>query len=700
MKECASRKAATARRRWGFLARLFRDHRGNTLAIVGAAMIPLAAMIGSGVDMSRAYMAKTRLQSACDAAALAGRRVMANDALGTNVEPEARRFFHFNFPKTTANGVTTGPYQTAEIVDPIVTRPAAGTVRVSASTTIPTSVMRMFGFTTLPLSVTCDASLNFVNTDVMLVLDTTGSMNNDINDNTTTNDSLRKITALRAAVMALYVQLRPTQVQLEANQLRLRYGIVPYSSSVNVGALVRAVDPNYISNSVTYQSRVANYTTMVSSPPTTNGPYWEYYRGPTNLIGTVASQATTGITQAHCLNFMNNQSFSQSTNPTYTFTATVPPTGGPAPAPTIVTTFPSDGTATSGGTAGEWGWTGAPVTATRKSCRRLRTDVTTTYRFSYTNDTFQPVTYDTSAFKLANTFVTVANPANGGATTDFTGTVPTSGPYSLQSLAAAATGGTGLTTRSVAWNGCIEERATDYSIDGNSGMTIPTGAYDLNINFIPNSDATRWRPMWPQVVNLRTAGSASANSGTRIEDMSADAAFYACPSEARRLQAWTQAEMQAYVDALAPVGGTYHDIGMIWGARLLSNAGIFAADNPDTFHSMPVTRHIIFMTDGNLAPNCNTYTAWGVEQNDRRVTNSASCADQRGRHMQRFQMVCNAARGMGFSVWVIAFGTVLTDEMKACASNPNQAAASSSSADLIDRFRQIGANIGALRLTQ
>ena len=149
MSECASRKAATSRRRWGFLARLFRDRRGNTLAIVGAAMIPLAAMIGSGVDMSRAYMAKTRLQSACDAAALAGRRVMQNDSLGTNVEPEARRFFHFNFPKTTTNGVTTGPYQTAEIVNPTVTRPAAGTVRVSASTTIPTSVMRMFGFTDL-----------------------------------------------------------------------------------------------------------------------------------------------------------------------------------------------------------------------------------------------------------------------------------------------------------------------------------------------------------------------------------------------------------------------------------------------------------------------------------------------------------------------------------------------------------------------
>ena len=91
------RKAATSGRGGGFLSRLARDSRGNTLAIVGAALIPLAAMIGSGVDMSRAYMAKTRLQTACDAAALAGRRVMQNDTLNQTVTDEATRFFNYNF---------------------------------------------------------------------------------------------------------------------------------------------------------------------------------------------------------------------------------------------------------------------------------------------------------------------------------------------------------------------------------------------------------------------------------------------------------------------------------------------------------------------------------------------------------------------------------------------------------------------------
>ena len=97
---------------------------------------------------------------------------------------------------------------------------------MTASTTIPTTIMRMFGFTTLPLDVTCDASLNFVNTDVMLVLDTTGSMDWDINGNSTSVDANRKITALRDAVMALYDELRadpdPARSERPAAALRRR----------------------------------------------------------------------------------------------------------------------------------------------------------------------------------------------------------------------------------------------------------------------------------------------------------------------------------------------------------------------------------------------------------------------------------------------------------------------------------------------
>jgi hypothetical protein len=259
--------------------------------------------------------------------------------------------------------------------------------------------------------------------------------------------------------------------------MRLRYGVVPYSSSVNVGALIRAVNSAYISDSVTYQSRVANYHTLNSSS-SANGPYWEYYMSTAPYYTTNVSLATS-ITQSNCLNFMNNNAFSG-----FSATPTNPTSGGPPPATTLVASFPSDGSATQGGSSGEWGWNGAPDTSgTNESCRRKRTDTTTTYNYIYTDDTYLPVPFDTSQYKLGNA-VTLASADNGAAAAY--------GSYSAEALPPAATG---ESTTSSTWNGCIEERQTVSTITSSSGYGIPTGAYDLNINLIPNSPETKWRPM-------------------------------------------------------------------------------------------------------------------------------------------------------------------------------------------------------------
>jgi len=708
-------KAAAASRGASFLSRLRRDTRGNTLAIVGAALVPLAAMIGSGVDMSRAYMAKARLQNACDAAALAGRRIMEAETPIADVEAEAERFFYFNFPQSGEGADATGPYGTAG-VDPTVTSPAAGTVRVSAQTEIPTTIMGMFGFESLPLNVTCDASLNFVNTDVMLVLDTTGSMNRDVNDNNTSVDADRKITALRGAVMALYEELEPIQAQLEDADMRLRYGIVPYSSTVNVGALIRETQPNgvnYLRGDTPYQTREAHYNTAVNVP--TDTPITSSQTG--LLVNPGVQRFRTGttdrlISNTNCTNFGNNAGFTQSgTSPTGgTFTATgvnndadiYDPDGSAGPqasmpnAPTGYVRYQfSRNTAN---------WTNSPA---NRVCDRnvtiTRRSYTTRYRFSNTYRWIQS-SFDTSELREGST--TIA--------TNTDGTVATAGYYNERRLATSAsttvtpivTGTTastvpGILTTSASWNGCIEERDTTSTITGSSSLTIPSAAEDLDFDLIPNDEGSRWRPHWPAVLWGRTTSSASttsSSSATYMGDNTDDSV--ACPYEARRLKSWTEAELQEYVDDLAPRGYTYHDIGMIWGARMLSGEGIFAADNPDEFNSMQVNRHIIFMTDGALTPQCSAYSAWGMERNDRRVTNAFGCPDQYARHMRRFHMVCAAARSMGVTIWVIAFGTTLTDEMKSCASSDNHASVSTSSDDLIARFRQIGNQIGALRLTQ
>jgi len=664
VREEAERAAASSRGK-GFLTKLARDTRGNTLAIVGAALVPLAGMIGSGVDMSRAYMAKNRLQNACDAAALAGRRIMQNDTMTTTVENEAKRFFRFNFPQTGAGATLAGPYGT-DPVTPTVTRPASGTVRVTAATRIPTTIMSMFGFDYLPLNVTCDASLNFVNTDVMLVLDVTGSMDDNLN-------GTQKIVALRDAVMAMYDELKPIQDQLEANGMRLRYGVVPYSSSVNVGRLITAVNADYISDSAEYFSRTANYTTAtyVGTPGTPETPVQQTYSG------------GAGISQSDCDKYGRNVSFSG-------FSPSATTGGGPPPSPTWSRSFSNN---ESPGV--DWGWSGAADTSgSTRSCRRRYTETDTTYetRYRFTNAIYEREDIDVSDFKRGTPLMVVTNDG---------GSVPNSSNYDWAEVAELATNqGTGVTapaTASYLWNGCIEERETDPSINASSGYAIPPGAHDLNINMTPvaNDPETQWRPMLPQLTYLNDNGTWRAvtqmNSG--------NPAYWACPTEARRLTAWTRASMLSYVNSLTPIGGTYHDIGMIWGARMISSGGIFA-DSPDTFGGMPVSRHVIFMTDGQLAPNTNTYTSYAVEQHSRRVTGNASLNTQYERHMQRFRMICNATKSLNVSIWVLAFGTSLSPEMLECASNANQASTVNDRNALIARFRQIGSQIGALRLTQ
>ena len=73
-----------------------------------------------------------------------------------------------------------------------------------------------------------------------------------------------------------------------------------------------------------------------------------------------------------------------------------------------------------------------------------------------------------------------------------------------------------------------------------------------------------------------------------------------------------------YINALQPLGGTYHDAGMVWGARLISPTGIFADEN-GPYRDRPISRHIVFMTDGDMAPNMGNLSFQGYEWTAKRV---------------------------------------------------------------------------------
>jgi hypothetical protein len=263
--------------------------------------------------------------------------------------------------------------------------------------------------------------------------------------------------------------------------------------------------------------------------------------------------------------------------------------------------------------------------------------------------------------------------------------------------------GTDFTTETSPWNGCIEERdtvrTTDYS-------PIPSAALDLDIDAIPNpaNPSTQWRPSIPGLLYLRRWPSDwSYDPVVTTEDYPRfqDWRDTFCPARASKLKSMTSGDVSSYLDTLSPDGNTYHDIGMIWGLRLLSPTGLFASENATTPSGKEIVRHLIFMTDGQTMTNVNDYDAYGLSALDRRrtdVTSLPTNADTNAIVEARLAALCEEAKGRNITVWVIAFGTALTPLLENCASDAS-AFEADNAASLSITFSEIASKIANLRLS-
>lgn len=652
-------------------ARLVRDTAGNTLAIMAASLIPLVGMVGGAVDMSRLYLVKTRLQQACDAGSLAARRTMTTATLNAEARAQAQSFFNINLRDGAygARGVT---FAVSDVMNgTTVTGRVAGT----ADASVPLSIMHMFGFAPVPLRATCEAELNVTNNDVMFVLDVTGSMAclptdtpaqcqtwvgaNTINNAATGQTQVReqsgsRIVGLRAAVQNFYAALSAAT----SAEARLRVGFVPYSSGVNVAGILPA--GMLRTGQLLIQTRVANMTTPVHTPAFGN---WSGYGN---------TETWNNISSANCTNYGNNVGFTQD-NVTFT-----PQTAGnPTPAFGEVRggAKPADATQT------EFRRKSIDYTGNRNCEREKRTRSVTynTTAWTFSSWTFRPQRFDIATSAL--TIATVVNDATR---------VNASGTYTLVQLAQMQAAGTasGLTTQTYTRDNCITERET--------------GMDDLTL--LATSEATRWAPTWPWLTYLRQGEPEETHTGTYPTAMELNGYF--CPASSQRLAVSTQTQVNAFVNAptFVPSGGTYHDIGMIWGARLMSPTGVFSADHAAAPNGRPVARHIIFMTDGEMAPTINTQSPFGAERNSRRrqPTGALSDASLQTAHNTAFRAACAAAQSppMDATVWVVAFGQALTPDLVACAGDATRDFTASDAATLNAQFQEIAQRIAELRLSQ
>ena len=665
----------------GFLTRLARDKRGNTIAMMAIALIPLSMLVGSAIDTSRMYYVKVRLQQACDSGALAGRKFMAD---GTTYSPEANQqaetFFDNNFRVGTFG--TTSRTRT-------FTRTSDNQVRGEVSTVVPMTLTRILGAESSTLTVNCQAKLEVPNLDVMFVLDTTGSMSE-----TNTGDTDNRITVLRRSVLSFYDALEAAK----AGTSRIRYGFVPYSSTVNVGMLLRR---DWMVDNWTYQAREPADITQTSSTTTQgtwnpstytswsivsgsmSGPFTTY--GNPEACAAPASSLSDNTTQTA---WVSNGDGSESRTHTRlrngnTFTATQ----GPGVCTIVEYRY------------NQYKETRVETRRPNPNAGQTTTTLSNVYWWYY-----KPVSYPVSGFKG-----TLGTGLMAGGT--------------IQAQTGGG-GGSAWAPRNVTWNSttgaCIEERDT---VRQSTYASIPSAAYDLDIDKVPElgNPATQWRPWVPGLVWARKYGSytnptvntsgwptdvtmAVRHNGNYVFLNNYTNDYAACPSPAKKLAEITRTALETYVNNLKVVGRTYHDIGFLWGVRLASAEGIFASENTTAPNGSAIARHIIFMTDGQTETNFADYDSYGLAALDRRRVDASRLPTGNGETNtiveNRLAALCQAAQRKNMTVWVIAFGTTLSPLLDGCASPGGHAFQANNATELNNAFAAIASNIAKLRVSQ
>ena len=217
--------------------KLRRDERGSVMTLVALSIVPLVAIVGVSVDVSRGYMVKSRLSAALDAAALAGGRAFY---LPTR-DDDINMFFRTNFPDGYMGATVTGPNITIDS--------ANETITVTADAKIDTSFMRILGFNTLDVGSSAEIVRKKTALDVVLAMDMSGSMGSSASGGGT------RIQAARVAAKELVSILFGNETESEL----LKIGLVPWNGKVNIMRNGQAFDETQ-----TVANPVTNFTHPIS----------------------------------------------------------------------------------------------------------------------------------------------------------------------------------------------------------------------------------------------------------------------------------------------------------------------------------------------------------------------------------------------------------------------------------------------------
>jgi Flp pilus assembly protein TadG len=189
------------------------DRSGNVAITFAIAAIPVFGLVGAAVDYSRANAARTAMQVALDAAALAVAKEAVNLPDG-QVQVKAQSYFSAQFNRPDVKNLN--------LSFSLVAGNRAGDFTVVAEATgyIDTSIAQIIGKPTIDLRATAQVRWGFKALELALALDNTGSM-----------AQKNKMVELKSAVKLLFSILKANSKTSGDTKI----AVIPFNTVVNIG---------------------------------------------------------------------------------------------------------------------------------------------------------------------------------------------------------------------------------------------------------------------------------------------------------------------------------------------------------------------------------------------------------------------------------------------------------------------------------
>ena len=229
------------------------NERGGAGMLFSIAVLPMMAFVGASVDLGNVHLARTHLQEAVDASALAASRNFQTTRNLDSATALANNMFAAAAPRNVQSAISS-----------VTVDPQTGSVDLTASAAVPTPIMAAFSSSFHQMQVSASAQVIAretglgKNLEVSLMLDVTSSMSSGSG-----TAGLTKLQAMQSAAKNLIA----TVVASDQSHRTSRAALAPFSAAVNVGAYFSAVTNTTPTGTWTSVTERAGASAFTDDPP-------------------------------------------------------------------------------------------------------------------------------------------------------------------------------------------------------------------------------------------------------------------------------------------------------------------------------------------------------------------------------------------------------------------------------------------------